>query len=79
MTRSARQNNAAGQSLLIIITKIITWFALYGFPERNPAGTEILDFAILSNVLWSHSVRTLASLPTSDLTDYTWATRTGRN
>jgi hypothetical protein len=36
------------------------------FPDRNPAGAEILDFAILSNVLSSHTVRTLSSLSTSD-------------
>jgi hypothetical protein len=33
------------------------------FPDRNPAGAEILDFAI-SNVLSSHSIRTIVS--TSD-------------
>jgi hypothetical protein len=36
------------------------------FPDRNPAGAEILHFAILSNVILSHSIRTLDSLSTSD-------------
>jgi hypothetical protein len=32
------------------------------FRGRNPAGAEILDFAIVRNVLSNHSVRTLCSL-----------------
>jgi hypothetical protein len=36
------------------------------FSDRNPAGAEILHFAVLSNLLSSHSVRTLGSLSTSD-------------
>jgi hypothetical protein len=70
VTWRARQNNAAGQSLLSHYYKnnyiISAPSQPTHFPDRNPAGAEILDFAILSNVLSSHSVRTLSSLSTSD-------------
>ena len=70
VTWRARQNNAAGQSLLNHYYKnnyiISAPSQPTHFPDRNPAGAEILDFAILSNVLSRHSVRTLGSLSTSD-------------
>jgi hypothetical protein len=70
VTRSALQNNAAGQILINhyyknnYIISAPSQPTLY--PDRNPAGAETLDFAILSNALSSHSVRTLGSLSTSD-------------
>jgi endonuclease/exonuclease/phosphatase family metal-dependent hydrolase len=70
VTWRARQNNAAGQSLLNHHYKnnyiISVPFQPTHFPDRNPAGAEILDFVILSNVISSHSVRTISSLSTSD-------------
>jgi hypothetical protein len=36
------------------------------FPDRNPAGADIPDFAIVSNVLFNHSIRSPGSLSTSD-------------
>jgi hypothetical protein len=67
---NARQNNAAGQTLLkhyyrsdyvISAPSNPTYF-----PDRNPADADILDFAIFSNVLSSHSIRTQGSLSSSD-------------
>jgi hypothetical protein len=70
VTWRARQNNVAGQSILkhyYMNNYIISAPSQpTHFPDRNPTRAEILDFAILSNVLSSHSVRTLGSLPTSD-------------
>jgi exonuclease III len=70
VTWGARQNNAAGQFL---INHYYTNNYIISapsqpthFPNRNPAGAEILDFAILSNIFSSHSFRTLGSLSTSD-------------
>jgi hypothetical protein len=68
VTWRARQNNAAGQSLLNHYYKnnyiISAPSQPTHFADRNPAGAEILDFAILSNVLPSHSVRAPGSLST---------------
>jgi hypothetical protein len=36
------------------------------FRGTSPAGAEILDFVILSNLLSNHAVRTVGSLSTSD-------------
>jgi hypothetical protein len=70
VTWRARQNNSAGQSLLNHYYKknykISAPSCPTHFPDRNPAGAEILDFAILSNILLSHSVRAPGSLSTSD-------------
>jgi hypothetical protein len=66
----ARQNNAAGQSLLNHYYKnnyiISTPSRPTHFPDRNPSGAEILDFAIVSNVLSNHSISTLSSFSASD-------------
>jgi hypothetical protein len=55
VTWHAKQNNEAGQSLLNHCYKssyiICSPSQPTHFPERNPAGVEILDFANLSNVL----------------------------
>jgi hypothetical protein len=69
VTWRARQNNAAGQSLLKHYKnnyKISAPSQPTHFPDRNPAGADILHFTILSNLLSSHSGRTLGSLSTSD-------------
>jgi hypothetical protein len=39
---------------------------LSGVPETNPAGPEVLDFAIVSNILPCHSFRMSGSLSTFD-------------
>jgi hypothetical protein len=69
VTWRARQNNTAGQSLLKHYYKnnfvISTPSQHMHFPDRNPIGEDILDFAILSNVLSNHSIHTLGSLSTS--------------
>jgi hypothetical protein len=36
------------------------------FPDRNPVGAEILNFAIISNLLSNHSINTLGTFSTSD-------------
>jgi endonuclease/exonuclease/phosphatase family metal-dependent hydrolase len=70
VTWHARQDIAAGQSLLTHYYK--NYYIIFAepqtthFPVRNRAEAKIQDFAILSNVLSSHSVRTLGSLSTSD-------------
>jgi hypothetical protein len=64
----AGQNNAAGQFLLNHYYKSNYNISAPSQPkhllDRNPAGTEILDFAIVNNVLSTHSIRTLGSLST---------------
>jgi endonuclease/exonuclease/phosphatase family metal-dependent hydrolase len=66
----ARRNNTAGQSLLNQYYKndyiISAPSQPTHFPDRNPAGAEVLDFAILSKVHSNHSISTLGSLSTSD-------------
>jgi hypothetical protein len=70
VTWRARQNNTARQSLLKHYYKnkyvISAPSQPTHFPNRNPIGADILDFAIVSNVLSNHSIRTLGSLSTSD-------------
>jgi hypothetical protein len=36
------------------------------FQDTNPAGAEVLDIVIVSNMPSNHSIRTYYSLPTSD-------------
>jgi hypothetical protein len=66
----ARQNNTAGQSLLTHYYKnnyiISAPLQPTHFPDKNPFAADILDFAVVSNVLSKHSIRTLGSLSTSD-------------
>jgi hypothetical protein len=61
----ARQNNTAGQSLLTHYYKnnyvISAPSQSIYFPDRHSLGADILDFAILSDVLTKHSIRTWAS------------------
>jgi hypothetical protein len=60
VTWRARQNNTAGQSLLNHDYKnnyiISSPSQPTHFADRNTAGAEVIDFAILSNALSSHSV-----------------------
>jgi hypothetical protein len=86
VTWCSRQNNTVGQSLLKNCYKndyVISALAQpTHFPDRNPIGVDIIDFAIVSNVLPNHSIRTLDSLhfrSPSSFTDYTWSLRSGRN
>jgi endonuclease/exonuclease/phosphatase family metal-dependent hydrolase len=66
----SRLNNTAGQSLLSHYYKnsYVISAALQPtyFPDRHTLRSDILDIAILSNVLTRHSIRTLGNLPTSD-------------
>jgi hypothetical protein len=70
VTWRVRQNNTVRQSLLKHYYKnnyvISSPSQPTHFPDRNPIGADILDFAIVSNVLSIHSIRTLGSLSTSD-------------
>jgi hypothetical protein len=70
VTWRARHNNTVGQSLLKHYYKnnyvISAPSQPTHFPDRNPIGVDILDFAIISNVLSNHSLRTLGTLSTSD-------------
>jgi endonuclease/exonuclease/phosphatase family metal-dependent hydrolase len=66
----SRLNNTAGQTLLshyyknnyIISAPAQSTF----FPDRLTSRSDILDIAILSNVLTKHSIRTLGNLSNSD-------------
>jgi hypothetical protein len=66
----SRQNNTAGQSLLTHYYKnnyvISAPSQPTYFPDLHSLGADILDIAILSNVLTKHSIRTLGNLSTSD-------------
>jgi hypothetical protein len=66
----ARQNNTAGQSRLTHYYKNNCVISAPSQPTYLPdwhyLGADILDIAILSNVLTKHSIRTLGNLPTSD-------------
>jgi exonuclease III len=66
----ARQNNTAGQYLLKHYYKNNYVLSVPShpthFPDNNPSRADILDFAILSNVLTKHSIRTLGNLSSSD-------------
>jgi hypothetical protein len=67
---NARQNNAAGQTLLNHYYKSNYIISAPSdpthFPDSNSADADILDFAIISNVLSSHSIRTKGNLSSSD-------------
>jgi exonuclease III len=66
----ANRNNSAGQSLMNHYYKnnyiISAPTKPTHFPDNNPTRADILDLAIVSNVLANYSIRTLGSLCTSD-------------
>jgi hypothetical protein len=70
LTWRARQNNTVGQSLHKHYYKnnyvISTPSQPTHFLDRNRIGAEMLDFAIVSNVLPNHSVCAVSTLSTSD-------------
>jgi hypothetical protein len=69
-TWNSRNDNAAGRALLNHYNKNEYLIASPRFPthipDGNPAGADILDFAILNNILSHHTVKTLGFLSQSD-------------
>jgi endonuclease/exonuclease/phosphatase family metal-dependent hydrolase len=70
VTWRARQSNAAGQTRLKHYCKnnyiISAPLQPTYFPDSDTFRADILDFAIVSNILSRHSIRTLGSFSTSD-------------
>jgi hypothetical protein len=69
-TWNSRNDNAAGRALLNHYNKNEYLIASPNFathiPDGNPAGADVLHFAILNNILSHHTVRTLGFLSHPD-------------
>ena len=69
-TWNSRNDNSAGRALLSHYNKneylIAAPHSPTHIPDRNPDGADVLDFAILNNILSHHTVKTLGFLSHSD-------------
>jgi hypothetical protein len=69
-TWNSRNDNSAGRALLSHYNKheylIAAPHSPTHIPDRNPEGADVLDFAILNNILSHYTVKTLGFLSHSD-------------